>query len=572
MKKNTIILSFIFSWSILFASDAPFDEVFGTSKDSVRSVYDGIYQEYKNLTPLEKEKKSKQTLKDFKGDNALSTLPRVLTPNEFDILEKGVKQRGSAIREFLKDHYSNRRYLQDGVIPKQVIDRVLMRAKEEDWDKFIKPKHISFWYAPDIIRGPPEEGHPEGRFYVVEDNPNFVGGMGDLIQARESLEKIMPKYISQTSSPHPKKFYDEISKEYKKMAKEKKGIALMVRYPKSMSADNEDLRVQKIFKERGIESYFLDPDATFYRRDVDGKRLIVDESGTWLEYQDGKKLRVGHVIVNMDPSETAIGHSANEKFQIIMEAELELEQSDLPKKYRKKLEHLMNSNETRSGPDYESIKKYLEQDSPYQNSFDRKRLKKGLIDSLIDGKITMTNVPGTEFIGDKELYIYVEDLIRYYLKEEPILRNMHTGSFSSFTKSKKEILNSKAMKEVFLKLENYVIKGVDGRGGDAVWVGPKITKEMIPALKEMIKKNPGRYIFQKYTALSTIDGNIGDLRLLSNVSQTGVRVANVPWARLVSKDGNGKVNISDNGFEATVLINTKLKCLKSIAKKLEIGN
>jgi hypothetical protein len=55
-----------------------------------------------------------------------------------------------------------------------------------------------------------------------------------------------------------------------------------------------------------------------------------------------------------------------------------------------------------------------------------------------------------------------------------------------------------------------------------------------------------------------MSGFIGDIRLISDVHSKGVRVANIPWARVVGMDGDGKVNISANGFEATVLVR-KLK-------------
>ena len=55
-----------------------------------------------------------------------------------------------------------------------------------------------------------------------------------------------------------------------------------------------------------------------------------------------------------------------------------------------------------------------------------------------------------EFTNDKEFYIYVESLVRFYLGQEPILRNLETRSLSQ-----REVTD-----EVFADVGQWVIKGV----------------------------------------------------------------------------------------------------------------
>lgn len=540
------------------SSKQAFDEVYGTSQgEKVRLVYEGIIDHYQNLSEEERAQLAKASLRDFDGDNALLPLPRVLSETEFDGLSDGVSQRGRAIREFLKDHYSGKKeYLNEGVIPKAVIDRIIKRAGEEDWEGVVRADNLNFWYGPDVIRGPALPGFPEGQFLVVEDNPSFIGGMGDLIRAREILDRYMPAYSRETGSRTPEKFYEKLLADYKQRAKNYKGKAVAVQYITSLTADNEEKRIRAIMEEAGIEVVFINPYSQNNGFKKNGKRLVVKEGQLVLEtkQQTGRVVseNVGYVIANMNPQDLELSHPANRKYHILTEAAWELEQPKISKSYRAALEDLLKPEAGEIN--YEKIVETIEKRSPYKTTLNQKLGVPGLTDLVAQGKVGMTNGGGMEFVGDKEFYIYIEDLIRFYLGEEPILRNMDTGSFAKFTDDGLEVIDDEAMERIFKNKSEYVIKDVIGRGGDAVWVGPKVDDDTWLKVRALVQENPGRFIFQEFNPLSTLEGFIGDIRLISDVHNKGVRVANIPWARVVSMKGDGKVNISANGFEATVLV------------------
>ena len=50
----------------------------------------------------------------------------------------------------------------------------------------------------------------------------------------------------------------------------------------------------------------------------------------------------------------------------------------------------------------------------------------GLIEAARAGNVTLANAPGTGVADDKSVYVYVPDMIRYYLAQEPILQNVET--------------------------------------------------------------------------------------------------------------------------------------------------
>lgn len=537
-----------------------FDEVYGTTQGQrVRLVYEGIIEHYDSLTEVEKSELAKVTLKDFDGDNALLPLPRVLSELEFDELSRGVEQRGKALRAFLEDHYSGKKaYLKQGIIPKAVLDRVIKRAGEEDWEKFIKPDNLNFWYGPDVIRGPPSDEFPNGQFLVVEDNPSFIGGMGDLIRAREILDKYMPAYSKVTKSEGAENFYERLLSDYKRRAKRFKGKAVLVQYITALTADNEEKRIRALMEEAGIDVVFVNPYTKNSGWKENKKRLRVDGDDLFIETRSETGIisteKVGYIITNMNPQDLELSHAGNEKYHIMAEAEWELEQKGLKKGYREGLRNLMKANPQTGDIPYNEIKTFIKENSPYKTSFDQQLGIPGLTDLTAKGKLGITNGPGMEFVGDKEFYIYIEGFIRYYLGEEPILRNMDTGSFARINHEGREVIDRRALNKVFKKKNNYVIKDVIGRGGDAVWVGPKVADDIWEEVKLKVSENPARYIYQEFNPLSTMSGFIGDIRLISDVSKSGVKVANIPWARVVKMDGDGLVNISANGFEATVLV------------------
>jgi uncharacterized circularly permuted ATP-grasp superfamily protein len=565
MMKRILLLLFLVScagpaqrYVAQESTKEAFDEVYGTTQgERVRLVYEGIVEHYQNLSEDERAQLAKATLKDFDGDNALLPLPRVLTETEFDGLSSGVDQRGRAIREFLKDHYSGKKkYLKEGIIPQAVIERIIKRAGEEDWEGVVRADNLNFWYGPDVIRGPPVPGFPEGQFLVVEDNPSFIGGMGDLIRAREILDRYMPAYSRETGSRKPDKFYKKLMEDYKKRAKEYKGKAVAVQYITSLTADNEEKRIRAIMEEAGIEVVFINPYSKNNGFKKNGKRLVVKNGQLVLETKQktGRVTsdKVGYVIANMNPQDLELSHPANRKYHILTEAAWELEQPKINKSYKAELESLLKPDGGEI--DYDKIVETIEKRSPFKTTLNQKLGVPGLTDLVAKGKVGMTNGAGMEFVGDKEFYIYIEELIRFYLNEEPVLKNMDTGSFAKFTDDGAEVLDDEALERIFKNKKGFVVKDVIGRGGDAVWVGPKVEDEVWEKVKQLVRDNPGRYIFQEFNPLSTLEGFIGDIRLISDVHMKGVRVANIPWARVVSMEGDGKVNISANGFEATVLV------------------
>ncbi len=566
MRFYKLIFVFVFIFSLSSYSQN-YNEVYDQN-GNVRPAYKGVIEIYESLTPAQKRSFKKQSLRDFSKDNSLLPIPRIFTQSEYDLLVRGVKQRGKAIQRFLKDHYSGRKnYLKDNILPPTIIERIINRNHEQEWQDYLKASHISFWYGPDVVRA------DDGKFYVLEDNPGFVGGFGDLNTAKNSLEKQIPAYKDLVNSPDPNKFYQNMINDYKKRADKFGGIPVIVMYTKSMAADNEETRIQRLFEEHGIEVVKVSP-----TKKLD-KKLVSTDSGVWLEKsvksKNGntikRRRKVGFIVTNLEVIDLDSNHPGYKRLKLMQEAELTLDQKDLSKKEKENLKRLMRPDERTGEVDYFRLELQLRHKSKYLSEIDDNIGFEGLLEHYIDGRVGLSTSPGLEFIGDKEFYIYVDKLVRYYLGEEPILKNVKSGSFAKYDpKTQKFSVDKKMFDYTSKNKDKFVFKGVGGRGGDAVWVGPKTSASELQKVKKMILENPENFKYQQYLDISILEDHIVDTRVLSDVGPSKVIVSDVSWGRAVQlKGGDGKVNIGSNGSETTVYVRKESKsCLSTLNKVL----
>ncbi|MFC4276000.1 circularly permuted type 2 ATP-grasp protein [Achromobacter aloeverae] len=118
----------------------------------------------------------------------------------------------------------------------------------------------------------------------------------------------------------------------------------------------------------------------------------------------------------------------------------------------------------------------------------------GLLSVYRAGRITLANAIGTGIADDKSTYLYVPDMIRFYLGEEPILQNVPTWRCA----------RPDELSHVLAHMHELVVKEVHGAGGYGMLVGPSSTRAQVEAFKERVRANPAAYIAQPTLALSTV--------------------------------------------------------------------
>ncbi len=116
----------------------------------------------------------------------------------------------------------------------------------------------------------------------------------------------------------------------------------------------------------------------------------------------------------------------------------------------------------------------------------------GLMGAYRAGNIALANAIGNGVADDKAIYAYVPEFIKYYLGQDPLLRNVDT-----YLCSKPDHL-----KYVLEHLGELVVKAVGESGGYGMLMGPQASKEKIANFRVKLEQDPRNYIAQPVIGLS----------------------------------------------------------------------
>ena len=116
-------------------------------------------------------------------------IPRILTANEWQVLETGVKQRVAALNAFLHDIYHDRKILKDGIVPADlVLGNSNYRPEMENFPvRFGTYVHIC---GTDIVRD------EKGDFLVLEDNARTPSGVSYVVENRHLMSRTFPDLMA----------------------------------------------------------------------------------------------------------------------------------------------------------------------------------------------------------------------------------------------------------------------------------------------------------------------------------------------------------------------------------------
>ncbi len=181
----------------------------------------------------------------------------------------------------------------------------------------------------------------------------------------------------------------------------------------------------------------------------------------------------------------------------------------------------------------------------------------GLFSAYRAGNVNLANAIGTGVADDKSTYLYVPQMIEYYLNEKPIIANVPTYRLS----------DPEDLAYTLAHLAELVVKEVHGSGGYGMLVGPTSTKEQIAAFRKIIELNPKNYIAQPTLALSTcptfIDSDIVPRHVdLRPYVLAGREVTLIPGGltRVALREGSLVVNSSQGGGTKDTWVLEDLSC------------
>ena len=168
----------------------------------------------------------------------------------------------------------------------------------------------------------------------------------------------------------------------------------------------------------------------------------------------------------------------------------------------------------------------------------------GLVHAYRAGNVALANSIGTGIADDKGVYPFVPDMIRYYLKQDPLLLNVETF--------RPEVPSH--LSHILAHLHEMVVKRVNESGGYGMLVGPASTTEEREEFRRAILAAPRDFIAQPTIQLSThptfVDGQIEGRHVdLRPFVLCGERVVVTPGGltRVALPKGSLVVNSSQGG-------------------------
>jgi uncharacterized circularly permuted ATP-grasp superfamily protein len=169
----------------------------------------------------------------------------------------------------------------------------------------------------------------------------------------------------------------------------------------------------------------------------------------------------------------------------------------------------------------------------------------GLMSAYQAGNITLANAVGTGIADDKAVYSYMPEIVKFYLSEEPILKNVPTW----------RCREPDHLKYVLDHLPELVVKEVHGSGGYGMLIGPTASKVAIEQFRAKLKAAPSNFIAQPTLALSTcptcVESGVAprhvDLRPCVLTGSDRTRIVPGGLTRVALKEGSLVVNSSQGG-------------------------
>ncbi len=177
-----------------------FDEMLCTT-NGVRGHYQQFHKTFEKMTPKEFDAKREaidtaflrqgitfNVYGDAQGAEKIfpfDLLPRIIPQKEWELLERGLAQRITALNLFLHDIYHEQKILKDGIIPEFYV--LSARHFRREFVGFNVPKDIYIHICgTDLIRD------KDGNYLVLEDNGRCPSGVSYVLENRRAMKRAFP--------------------------------------------------------------------------------------------------------------------------------------------------------------------------------------------------------------------------------------------------------------------------------------------------------------------------------------------------------------------------------------------
>jgi uncharacterized circularly permuted ATP-grasp superfamily protein len=404
-----------------------FDEMFA-SPGRVRPHYAALYERLGVLGAHELERRHRAsdlmmrhqgiTFTVYGRDQGVERIipfdpvPRLMAPDEWDRIERGLTQRVRALNLFIHDVYHDRLILRDRVVPAELI--LNASGYRRECLGLRVPKDVYLHVSGiDLIRD------VNGEFLVLEDNGRTPSGVSYVLKNRQVMKQVFP-FLFEQYNVRPNDDYAA------NLLAALRHIAPVGSYDPTVVVLTPGVHNSAYYehsylaRQMGVEL-------------VEGRDLFLDNGQIFMRTIRGP-CRVDVIYRRIDDD-------------------------------------------------------FLD---PLTFRRDSQLGVAGLVGAYRAGQLGLANAIGTGVADDKGIYPFVPEIIRYYLKEDPILANVET--FRPLVPAHRQ--------HILANLDKLVVKAVDASGGYGMLIGPASTAAQREEFARKVEDNPRGYIAQPTITLS----------------------------------------------------------------------
>ncbi|MDD9939783.1 MAG: circularly permuted type 2 ATP-grasp protein [Myxococcales bacterium] len=456
-----------------------YDEMF-TPDGNVRGVYHAIKGRLSSMSGAEFERRRKMADLLLRNQGVTFTvysdrsgvekvfpfdpIPRLVTAEEWALIERGLVQRVEALNLFISDLYHEQAILREGIVDRALIENAsFFRTEMVGLDP---PRKIySHVVGTDLIR------NEQGEFVVLEDNARNPSGVSYVLECRAVLKRVFPVLFE--------RYGVRPVEEYARWLHE----TLAYVAPSGVPEPKVVVMTPGVYNSAYFEHSFLARQMGVPL--VEGRDLLVQDGVVYMRTVRGPE-RVDVIYRRIDDD--------------FLDPEVFRRDSTLG--------------------------------------------CRGLFGAYRAGRVALVNAPGTGVADDKAIYPFVPDIIRFYLKQEPILPNVQTY-IADRPDDRKYILEH---------LSELVVKQTDASGGYGMMIGPRASAAEREEFRGRIEASPRSYVAQPTISLgkhpTVVDGRLeGRCVDLRPYVLYGNRIRVIPGGltRVALRRGSLVVNSSQGG-------------------------
>ncbi|BBZ03693.1 hypothetical protein MCHIJ_31300 [Mycolicibacterium chitae] len=453
-----------------------FDEMFD-AQGAVRGPYKGIYKELAPSDASELAARSEALDRAFTDQGItfslygeerpfpLDLVPRVISAAEWTRLERGIKQRVTALEAYLDDIYGDQQILRDGVIPRRLVTSCDHFHREAAG--IVPPNGVRIHVAGiDLIRD------EQGTFRVLEDNLRSPSGVSYVMENRRSMARVFPNLFATNRVRAVGDYASYLLRALRKAAPTNVADPTVVVLTPGVY-NSAYFEHSLLARQMGVEL-------------VEGRDLFCRDNTVYMRTTEGER-----------------------QVDVI---------------YRRIDDEFLDPMHFR--PD--SVLGVA-----------------GIVNAARAGNVVISSAVGNGVGDDKLVYTYVPTIIDYYLGEKPLLANVDT--FRCWLDDERE--------EVLDRIDELVIKPVEGSGGYGIVFGPEASEKELATIRRKVEADPRGWIAQPAVQLSTVPTQIDhtlaprhvDLRPFAVNDGDEVWVLPGGLTRVALPEGSLVVNSSQGG-------------------------